>query len=74
MKKNYLFINCKDIELDFDARDFEDAVGELAFHLQCHDEYNVETISDREDKVDIFLKGHYYDTLLCSERPINELD
>lgn len=54
-------------EFDIDGTSFEDAVDGLAFELQCHDEWTVKPQAGGVMAVDLFLKGHFIDTLLASE-------
>ena len=66
--KNYLFTNNDDIEQDFDAEDFNDAVEELRFHFEIHDNWRVVKLSEDTSKVHIFLSGYDMGYLYCTER------
>ena len=52
---------------DVEADSMEEAPAALEFELQMHDEFIVKPQADGVPAVDIFLKGHYLDTLIISE-------
>ncbi len=70
----YHFIPQEDesLEFFFEASSFDNAVEELVFYLEAHDEWKVKKHSNGEMGVDLFLKNSYIDTLLVSEMPLTK--